>query len=272
MQSLKLMCVLAHPDDESLGMGGVLAKYAAEGVETSVVTATRGEYGWFGAAEDNPGPDALGKIREGELREAAKVLGVQELVLLDYIDGQLDQADPAEAIHKIATQMRRLKPDVVLTFDPWGAYGHPDHIAICQFTTAAVTQAASTTHRDDYAPHLVSKLYYLVGTKAEFDIYEEAMGELVMHVDGVERRGIGWPDWAITTRIDTTDYWQQVWEAVACHKTQLPAYESLKALPEVRQQALWSLQAFYRVHSLVNGGRQRETDLFEGIRGKGEAR
>ncbi|NJL58177.1 hypothetical protein HC928_25970 [bacterium] len=94
------------------------------------------------------------------------------------------------------------------------------------------------------------------------------MGELVMHVDGVERRGIGWPDWAITTRVDTTDYWRQVWEAVACHKTQLPAYESLKALPEERQQTLWSLQAFYRVLSLVNGGRQRESDLFAGIPSK----
>lgn len=269
MSKLKLMCVLAHPDDESLGMGGVLAKCAAEGVETSVITATRGEYGWFGTAEDNPGPEQLGKIRERELRKAADVLGVHELVLLGYVDGQLDQAEPAEAINLIASHIRRLQPDVVLTFDPWGAYGHPDHIAICQFTTAAITQAASVADMDAYAPHLVSKLYYLVGTKAEFDIYEEAMGELVMHIDGVDRRGIGWPDWAITTRVDTTDYWQQVWEAVACHKTQLPGYEVLRALPEERQRALWSLQAFYRVHSLVNGGRQRETDLFQGIRSKG---
>ncbi|NJL58176.1 PIG-L family deacetylase [bacterium] len=120
MQKLRLMCVLAHPDDEALGMGGVLAKYAAEGVETFVVTATRGEYGWFGDPSDNPGPQALGKMRADELHEAAKVLGVKELVLLDYVDGQLDQADPAEAINLIAAQMRRLQPDVVLTFDPWG--------------------------------------------------------------------------------------------------------------------------------------------------------
>lgn len=266
MQKLRLMCVLAHPDDESLGMGGVLAKYAAEGVETFVVTATRGEYGWFGDPSDNPGPQALGKIREGELREAAKVLGVQELVLLDYVDGQLDQADPAEVIDKIAAQMRRLQPDVVLTFDPWGAYGHPDHIAICQFTTAAITRAADARFETEYAAHIVAKLYYLVGTKEEFDIYEEAMGELVMHIDGVERRVIGWPDWAITTRIDTADHWRQVWGAVACHKSQLPAYESLKALPEEHLQTLWSLQAFYRAFSLVNGGRQRETDLFAGLR------
>ncbi len=266
MRPLKLMCVLAHPDDESFGMGGVLAKYAAEGVETSVITATRGEYGWFGTAEDNPGPERLGKIRERELREAAALLGVHDLVLLDYIDGQLDQADPAEVINLVAAQMRRLKPDVMLTFDPWGAYGHPDHIAICQLTTAAITRSTDAAFKTDHPPHVVSKLYYRVGTKAELDIYEEAMGKLVMGVDGVERRGIGWPDWAITTRIDTADYWPQVWEAVACHQTQLPGYQSLRALPEDRQRVLWGMQAFYRVHSLVNGGRQRETDLFEGLR------
>lgn len=206
------------------------------------------------------------KIREGELREAAKTLGVHDLVLLDYIDGQLDQADPVEAINQIASHMRRLQPDVVLTFDPWGAYGHPDHIAICQFTTAAIKRSADADFKTDHPPHVVSKLYYMVGTKEEFDIYEEAMGELVMHIDGVERRGIGWPDWAVTTRIDTTHHWRNVWEAIACHKTQLPGYEVLKTLPESRQRELWSLQAFYRVFSLVNGGRQRETDLFEGLR------
>ena len=62
--NLKLMCVLAHPDDESLGTGGILARYAAEGIETYLVTATRGERGWFGDSEEYPGPEALGKIRE----------------------------------------------------------------------------------------------------------------------------------------------------------------------------------------------------------------
>lgn len=260
------MCVLAHPDDESLGVGGVLARYASQGVETFVITATRGEYGWFGDPADNPGPEALGNIREKELYAAAEVLGVRELVLLNYVDGKLDQAAPGEITNRIASEIRRLQPHVVLTFDPWGAYGHPDHIAICQFTTAATMRAADFSLVTVDPPHSVSKLYYMVGTREEFDIYEEAMGELVMHVDGIERRAIGWPAWAITTRIDTTNYWQQVWEAVACHETQLPGYEVLKALPDERQRTLWGEQAFYRVYSLVNSGRQRETDLFEGIR------
>jgi LmbE family N-acetylglucosaminyl deacetylase len=68
--ALKLLCILGHPDDESLGLGGILAKYGAEGVETHLVTATRGEQGWFGPPEENPGPEALGKIREQELHDA----------------------------------------------------------------------------------------------------------------------------------------------------------------------------------------------------------
>ena len=96
--SLRLLCVLAHPDDESLGTGGILAKYSAEGVETYLLTATRGERGWPGKPEENPGLTALGRIREAELQAAAAILGLHEVTFLDYLDGDVDQADPAEAI------------------------------------------------------------------------------------------------------------------------------------------------------------------------------
>ena len=82
-RSLKLMAIFAHPDDESLGTGGTLVKYAAEGIETYLVTATRGEHGWWGSEADYPGPEALGRTRETELRSAAQVLGMREVVFLD---------------------------------------------------------------------------------------------------------------------------------------------------------------------------------------------
>ena len=94
MKKLRLMCVLAHPDDESLGTGGTLAKYAAEGVETYLVTATRGERGRFGDDEKRPSADVVGETREAELRAAAKELGLREVVLLGYPDGALDRVDP----------------------------------------------------------------------------------------------------------------------------------------------------------------------------------
>ena len=269
----KLMAVLAHPDDESLGMGGTLARYAAEGVEVFVVTATRGDGGrFFGHGRDDsrhPGPSALGNIREAELREAARVLGVQEVSLLGYRDQHLDRADPREAVRCIAAHLRRVRPDVVLTFGPEGGYGHPDHIAISQFTTAAIVAAAdaafATGGDGASAPHAVSKLYYLAWPRSTLAAYEAAVRTLSSNVDGVERHAAPWPDWAITSVIDTRDVWPTVWAAVSCHGSQLAAYERLKDLSPEHHRMLWGSQSFYRAFSLVNGGRGRETDLFEGV-------
>ncbi|HTP11528.1 MAG TPA: PIG-L family deacetylase [Anaerolineae bacterium] len=267
-ETLKLMCILAHPDDESLGTGGILAKYAAEGVETYLITATRGERGWMGDEKDDPGPDALGRLRTGELQAAAQALGLREVHFLDYLDGDLDQADPAEAIAKIVTQLRRVRPHVVVTFDPFGAYGHPDHIAISQFTQAAIVAAADPTygHLNGSSPHRVAKLYYMTDSKDLIAAYQSVMGDITMPVDGVVRGAMPWEDWAITTRIDTAAYWRQVWQAASCHRSQLPNHDELAQLPEEMQLKFWGCQTFYRAFSLVNGGRQVEHDLFEGLR------
>jgi LmbE family N-acetylglucosaminyl deacetylase len=268
IDSLKLMCVLAHPDDESLGTGGILAKYGAEGVETYLITATRGERGWMGDEKDDPGLEALGQIRTIELQAATRVLGVRELIFLDYLDGDLDRAEAAAAISKIVRQVRRLRPQVVVTFDPFGAYGHPDHIAISQFTQAALVAAADPDYdpSDGDAPHRVSKLYYMADRKELMDAYQSLFGDITMDIDGVVRRAMPWEDWAITTRIDTAAYWRQVWQAVACHRSQLPDLDRMHDLPEEIHLKFWGCQTYYRAYSLVNGGRQVEEDLFEGLR------
>ncbi|HEV7127756.1 MAG TPA: PIG-L family deacetylase [Ktedonobacterales bacterium] len=268
MNALKLMAIVAHPDDESLGFGGTLAAYAAEGVETYLVTATRGERGWTGDPRECPGLAALGAIREAELRAAATVLGVRSVALLDYVDGDLNQAPPDEVVGKLVTQLRRVRPQVVLTFDPFGAYGHPDHIAISQFTAAAIVAAAdpSSPHARGLAPHAVAKLYYMATSARRAEAYQAAFGELVMNVGGVERRMHNWPDWAITTRIDTAASWQTVWHAVLCHQSQLPNYAVLEHLPEQDHIRLWGLQEFYRVVSQVHVGSDPEVDVFAGLR------
>jgi LmbE family N-acetylglucosaminyl deacetylase len=255
---LRLMCVLAHPDDESLGSGGTIAKYSREGIQTFVVTATRGERGRFGDAPESPGPDIVGRTREAELRAAAKELGVREVVFLDYHDGDLDRAPVAEAAARIASHIRRIRPQVVLTFAPDGAYGHPDHIAISQFCGAAIVLAADE--------HRVSKFYYFVHSQVRWATYQAALKKLSMRVDGVERSVVTWPDWEITTRIDASEVWQTVWRAVQCHKTQMSLYKNFGTLSDDDQKALWGRQEFYRVFSLVNGGRNTESDLFEGLR------
>jgi LmbE family N-acetylglucosaminyl deacetylase len=260
------MAVLAHPDDESLGIGGTLAKYAADGVETFLVTATRGERGRFFTNENRPSDAEVGRVREEELRCAAAVLGIRELALLEYLDGELDRADPAEAIGRIAGHLRRVQPQVVVTFDPFGAYGHPDHIAICQLTTAAVVAAADRAFRDGGAPHAVSKLYYFVSSPPKWAAYEAAFKTLVSRVDGQERAGNPWPAWSITTELDTRAQWETVWRAVQCHRTQLAIYQRLAELTPEHHEALWGSQTLYRAMSTVNGGRLKERDLFEGIR------
>lgn len=267
-QNLKLLCVLAHPDDEALGNGGILAKYAAEGIETYLVTATKGERGWPGDASDYPGEEALGKRRKAELLAAAQVLGLRHVKMLDYIDGELDQAPATEVVGQIVEQIRWIRPEVVITFGPDGGYGHPDHIAISQFTTAALVEAASSDspyHRD-LPPHRVSKLYYMVVSGAAFLAYQSVFGELSMQIDGVQRREVAWPEWEITTRIATGNYRQRIWEAILCHESQLLAYRQLEHLSQDFQRELWESQTYYRAFSLVNGGRKVEDDLFAGLR------
>jgi LmbE family N-acetylglucosaminyl deacetylase len=263
----RLLAVLAHPDDEALALGGTLVKYAQAQVATYLVTATRGERGWFGPPDENPGPAALGRIRTAELSDAARQLGLREVNYLGYIDGEVDQAEPATIISRIVAHVRRLRPQVVVTFDPTGIYGHPDHIAIAQFTTAAVAAAANPAYRDPERrpPHQVAKLYYRAFTAAELAVYESAIGRLVMGVDGEERRSQGWEPWAVTTCIDTGELWSKVWAAVACHRSQLPGYEKLAALDPHQHRAIWGCQTFYRAMSLVNGGRALEQDLFAGL-------
>ena len=267
-QKLRLMAVFPHPDDESLGMGGTLAKYAAEGVETYLICATRGERGWAGAEEDNPGLEALGRIREAELRCAAIQLRLHELCFLDYLDGDVDQADPLEIIAKLSMLIRRIQPHVLVTFSLDGIYGHPDHIALAQFTGAAIMRAADASFQDaDRQPAFaVSKFYQLVDSVQTVNAVRETIGGLSMLVDGVLREHVGWENWAITTRIDTRPYFDQAWKAILCHQSQLPGFGNLVDLPRERLLEIWAEGCFVRIFSLVNGGRAVEYDLFEGLR------
>jgi LmbE family N-acetylglucosaminyl deacetylase len=269
MRRRVLLAVLAHPDDESLGMGGALAKYASEGVDVHLVTATRGDAGRYrGLRRDDPahpGGERLGALREAELRAAAGVLGLREVTILGHGDGQLDRVAPRVVVAQVAGHVRRLRPDVVLTFGPDGGYGHPDHVAISQLTTAALVAAADPALDAGGPPHAVAKLYFIAWPPAVWAAYEAAVGRLVSRVDGVERVATPWPDWLVTTVIDTRAWWPVAWQAVSCHASQVDGYVGLRNLAPEHHEALWGRQSFYRAYSMVNGGRERETDLFAGL-------
>jgi hypothetical protein len=106
----------------------------------------------------------------------------------------------------------------------------------------------------------------MLATASEYELYEQVFGDLVMHIDGVERRAIPFAEWQASARVQTEDYWQVVRDAVACHRTQLPGYDSLLSLPEQTLRRLWTSKYYYRAFSTVNGGRELEIDLFEGLR------
>ena len=141
MAGPRLLACFAHPDDEAIPVGGALAAHAARGVAVQLVTATLGEEGEI----RRPGlasPETLGEVRRAELARAAKTLGIAEPVVLDYRDSGMAGAPsnqhagayinvPDEnVVERLVQQIRAFRPQVVLTFEPGGLYGHPDHIAI----------------------------------------------------------------------------------------------------------------------------------------------
>lgn len=251
-----------------MGTGSTLALYASQGIETYLVTATRGEKGWSGNGTDYPGPAAFGRVRQKELIAASQILGLRQVYFLDYIDGELDQADPEEAIQRITKYLRLVRPDVVITFGPDGNYGHPDHIAISQFTTAAIVCAADSSYsgRENLPPHRVSKLYYMTDTRQLWEEFSAVVEDIQIVVDDKVRKPVMWEEWAISARIDGCDYWRTALDAVLCHQSQISTYGNLNRFPEEQQCRLWGERTYYRAYSLVNGGRSMEHDLFDGLR------
>jgi len=166
-----ILSVLAHPDDESFGMGGTLALYAEQGVQVHLICATRGEVGEVGP-EYLQDYESIGELREAELRCAAGHLGLAGVYFLDYRDSgmtgspdnehpdALVQAPRAEVAAKIVQYIREIKPQVVLTFDPIGGYRHPDHIAIHAATVQAFDLADNSDFENGLPPYKPQKFYY----------------------------------------------------------------------------------------------------------------
>jgi hypothetical protein len=106
----------------------------------------------------------------------------------------------------------------------------------------------------------------MVDSKNMVEVVRQAIGGITMEVDGVERNHVGWEEWAITTRIEVSAYFDRVWQAILCHQSQLPGYGPLVEMPRETLLKIWGEGTFIRVFSLVNGGRAVERDLFEGLR------
>lgn len=282
---LTLMAVFAHPDDETFGIGGTMARYGAEpDARVILVCATRGEAGEI----NDPSlatPERLGEVREAELGRACETLGVDELCFLGYRDSgmagtpeNLDpramaMADHEEAVGRIVAHIRRERPDVVVTHDETGGYGHPDHIAVHYHTKAAFAAAADPAQYPEQLgaglqAHQVKKLYYTAIPRRFFRAVVAKLRELGRKVpEQYEQRlnePFGLPDDACTTDIDVQSFWTVKHAAAHCHATQLNPDSIFAVLPPEIMRELQSCECFQLAESLV-GPDEAGDDLFEGL-------
>ena len=283
---LTLMAVLAHPDDESFGTGGTLARYGADPqVRVVLVCATRGEAGEI-ADPSLATPEHLGLVREQELRCACNQLGIDELHLLGYRDSgmagtpennhprALARADFDEVVGRIVAHIRREQPDVIVTFDETGGYGHPDHIAIHYQTKAAFAAAADPARYPEQRelglePHQAAKLYFTAIPRRFFRDAVQKMQELGMEVPERYWRRLeepfGLPDEACTTDVYVPDFWDTKQAAIRCHATQLNPDSIFSALPSDVMRQLMAWECFQLAASHV-GEDGDSHDLFAGLR------
>ncbi len=204
-----LLVVIAHPDDESFFAAGTIAKAVDAGVHVEIVCGTRGERGTTGGLTSI---EELPQVREAELREAARVIGVRELHFLPYEDQQLQSAPVEKMRHELVAAIRRGRPQVVFTFDPNGANRHPDHIAISRFVSDAVPAAADARWYPETGPaHQVERLLWTPPVPA-FELAETP--EL-------------WNRPGIDFVIDIAGVWQKKQAALSAHRTQLAGIRKL---------------------------------------------
>ena len=215
-----LLAVFAHPDDESFGPGGTLARYASRGVAVALMVASRGEGSTSGHSLEQP-PAELGQLRERELQCAARVLGVREVRVLGYPDTRLEEADPQDLQSIIRSAIEETHPEVVLTFDSGGITGNPDHIAVSQATTRAFLEVYQG--RPENGPATFRLYYWAV---------PDSIAASLRRISQVPFVGV--PPSAITTIIDVNQFLDQQWQAIRCHRSQsdpvpLELAERLKA-------------------------------------------
>jgi len=274
-----LMAIYAHPDDEAFGTGGTISRYASEGVKVYLVSATRGEVGEI-SDPSLATPATLGCVREDELRCAAETMGVAQLVFLDYRDsgmaGTPENQDPRAFINAPAEEVvpllvrliRSLQPEIIITFEPNGGYGHPDHIAIHKHTVVAFQAAADPTYDSKLgAPWQAKRLFYTAIPHSFFEDMRQQMTDLGLDTQDlvdIDDPKLRWPDEAINVHLDVSHSVELKWQALQCHRTQFGPGNLFRRLPEERVKKLMSKEYFALAWPEPDSGLQLP-DLFAGV-------
>lgn len=276
-----ILAIFAHPDDECFGTGGTLAKHTAPGGRVVLACATRGEAGEI----SDPAlatPETLGMVREAELRASCDVLGVKELHFLGYRDSGMEgtpenddprcyhRADPARATRQLVALIREVKPQVVITFEPGGGYGHPDHIAVSRHTTAAYDLAGDPeAYPDAGAAWQPDRLFYTAIPTSSFDTLREqmkAMGlDTSMFDRGARTMRRSFTDDQITTVLDVSAQLEAKFAAFECHRTQHNPDGLFRRIPEELMREMMAREYYAQARPAPVPGAARSDDLFSGI-------
>jgi LmbE family N-acetylglucosaminyl deacetylase len=281
MAKRRLLIALAHPDDESFGYGGLISRYVAEGVDVYLIVSTDGDVGTV-APEFLKKYDSVRDVRLAELDCANEILKFKHIYQLGYKDsgmmGSETSQDPAcswqapreEMARRVADIIREVQPQVVLTFNKYGGYGHPDHIAIQRATTDAFSLVGDATYMTDgLAPYQPQKLYY--SSPSRFSL---AWRIFRMLLKGTNPRKAGrnrdidvvaiWDHIEPThARIDVKDYFE-IWDkAASCHASQL--WGGLNRPPMWYRRLVHRGQSLSRVYPAPLHDRVDEHDLFAGV-------
>ncbi len=275
-----LLAVLAHPDDESFGLGGTLALYARRGYDTYLVCATRGE---VGDVDDLGGHASIAELRESELRCAARHLGLKGVFFLDYRDSGMPGSDdnrhpnaqvnrPIEEVAgRVVKYIRELKPDIVLTFDPIGGYKHPDHIHIHQATVLAFDKADDASfHPEVGAPFQPRALYFQVFPRGFLKWAVRLLPLLGKDPAKFGRNGdinlkeLAEVDFPVHARLDIRSVSEVKRGAGACHASQ-GGVGMRRGLMGFVTTVFGEHEDYMRAYPPVDTGFTRLSDLFEGI-------
>ena len=278
------MVVHAHPDDEAIGTGGTFARYAAEGVRTVLVTCTLGEEGEIVVPEIDTEENhaILGEIRRKELQEAVDILKISDLEILPYRDSGMigrpsndhpdcfNQADREEAIARLVGLVRKYRPQVLVTYNEHGGYGHPDHIMAHQTTVAAFASAGDPDKYPDAGPAWTPLKFYYIGFRRSLYLKAwEAMRERghPTPLDDPEfDPGRFVDDPRVTTVVEIRPYLAQKIAALQVHRTQIrPDWPYLAILDDLRSE-LMADEHFVLIESRVPPAEDEERDLFAGVR------
>lgn len=261
-----LLVVVAHPDDETFSVGGTMAQLVERGHRVTVVCATRGEAGEI-ADPSLATPDNLGAVREAELREAMAVLGVDAVRFLDYRDSgmagtpdnehpdSLSQAEQLQVTMELTGIMQELNPDVVITWDPHGGYGHPDHITVHHATTEAFRHYRSRTGK-------AARLYYMVMPVELFRRYFDelrALGEPINPT--IMQQALSLPRLPITTVIDVSGFVARKNDAVSRHRTQFSENWTSDRFSEGLTREFSAYERFHRAEPAWPEGAPVETSV-----------